>query len=104
MATLVFLEHHGDELQKGSLGVLAKAVQLGGGDVTAVLVGGGVKALAAQAGKFGAKKVIVAEDASLKSMPVFKERVSRPVNAAVLMSAEKLPREIEPEIAVKDEK
>ena len=66
MATLVFLEHHGDELQKGSLGVLSKAVQLGDGDVTAVLVGGGVKALAAQAGKFGAKKVIVAEDASLE--------------------------------------
>ena len=66
MATLVFLEHHGDELQKGSLGVLSKAVQLGDGDVTAVLVGGGVKTLSAQAGKFGAKKVIVAEDASLE--------------------------------------
>ena len=66
MATLVFLEHHGDELQKGSLGVLSKAVQLGDGDVTAVLVGGGVKALAAQAGKFGAKKVILAEDALLE--------------------------------------
>ena len=66
MPTLVFLEHHGDELQKGSLGVLSKAAQLGDGDVTAVLVGGGVKALAAQAGKYGAKKVIVAEDASLE--------------------------------------
>ena len=30
MTTLVFLEHHGDELQKGSLGVLAKAASLGG--------------------------------------------------------------------------
>jgi len=66
MATLVFLEHHGDELQKGSLGVLAKAAGLGDGDVTAVLVGGGVRALAAQAGKYGAAKVIVAEDASLE--------------------------------------
>ena len=66
MATLVFLEHHGEELQKGSLGVLAKAAGLGDGDVTAVLVGGGVKALAAQAGKYGAAKVIVAEDASLE--------------------------------------
>jgi electron transfer flavoprotein alpha subunit len=66
MATLVFLEHHGDELQKGSLGVLAKAAGLGDGDVTAVLVGGGVKALAAQAGKYGAAKVIVAENASLE--------------------------------------
>ena len=32
MSTLVFLEHHGDELLKGSLGVLAKAVALGDGD------------------------------------------------------------------------
>ena len=63
MPTLVFLEHHGDELQKGSLGVLAKAAQLGG-DVTAVLVGGSVKGLASQAGKYGAAKVVVAEDAS----------------------------------------
>jgi electron transfer flavoprotein alpha subunit len=66
VATLVFLEHHGDELQKGSLGVLGKAAGLGDGDVTAVLVGGGVKALAAQAGKYGAAKVIVAEDPSLE--------------------------------------
>jgi electron transfer flavoprotein alpha subunit len=66
VATLVFLEHHGDELQKGSLGVLAKAAGLGDGDVTAVLVGGSVKALAAQAGKYGAAKVIVAEDVSLE--------------------------------------
>ena len=27
--TLVFLEHHEDAIQKGSLGVLAKALQLG---------------------------------------------------------------------------
>ncbi len=66
MATLVFLEHHGDELQKGSLGVLAKAAGLGDGDVTAVLVGGGVRALATQAGTYGASKVIVAEDATLE--------------------------------------
>ena len=65
MSILVFLEHHGNELQKGSLGVLSKAAQLGGGEVAAVLVGGGVKALASEAGKYGATKVHVAEDASL---------------------------------------
>src|SRR3954452_3604283 len=70
---LVFLEHHGDELQKGSLGVLAKASQLGG-DVTAVLVGGSVKALASQAGKYGASKVFVAEDASFEP-PLPQQRV-----------------------------
>ena len=63
MSILVFLEHHGDELQKGSLGVLAKAASLG--DADAVLVGGGVTALAAEAGTYGAKKVYVADDASL---------------------------------------
>ena len=63
MSTLVFLEHHGGELQKGSLGVLAKAASLG--DADAVLVGGGVSALAAEAGTYGAKKVHVADDTSL---------------------------------------
>jgi electron transfer flavoprotein alpha subunit len=65
MSVLVFLEHHGTELQKGSLGVLAKAVTLGD-DVGAVLVGGGVGALASEAGRFGAGKVYVAEDDSLE--------------------------------------
>ena len=51
MSTLVFVEHHGSELQKGSLGVLAKAATLG--DVSAVLIGGGVKALAPEA-RYGA--------------------------------------------------
>ena len=49
--TLVFLEHHGDELLKPSLAVLSKAAQLGG-DVSAVLVGSGVEPLAAGAGAF----------------------------------------------------
>jgi electron transfer flavoprotein alpha subunit len=65
MSILVFLEHHGTELQKGSLGVLAKAATLGD-DVAAVLVGGGVSALASEAGKLGAEKVYVAEDDSLE--------------------------------------
>jgi electron transfer flavoprotein alpha subunit len=65
MSILVFLEHHGTELQKGSLGVLAKAATLGE-SVSAVLVGEGVRALAAEAGKFGAGKVYVAEDAALE--------------------------------------
>jgi electron transfer flavoprotein alpha subunit len=60
----VFLEHHEGELQKGALGVLAKAAQLGD-DVAGVVIGSGVKELAADAGKFGAAKVFVADDASL---------------------------------------
>jgi electron transfer flavoprotein alpha subunit len=64
MSTLVFLEHHGDELQKDSLGVLGKAAQLGG-DVSALIAGSGVEPLASQAGKFGAGKVYVADDPAL---------------------------------------
>jgi len=66
MSVLVFLEHHGSELQRGSLGVLSKAASLGHGEVAAVLVGGGVKALASEAGTFGAGKVFVAEDETLE--------------------------------------
>jgi electron transfer flavoprotein alpha subunit len=60
----VFLEHHDGELQKGSLGALSKAVQLGD-DVAGVVLGSGVKELAGQAGKFGAAKVFVADDPAL---------------------------------------
>ena len=48
MTTLVFLEHHGGELLKGSLGVLAKAASLG--EAHAVVLGSGVAGLAAEAG------------------------------------------------------
>jgi electron transfer flavoprotein alpha subunit len=66
MSILVFLEHHGSELQKGSLGVLAKAASLADAEVAAVLVGGGVRALAAEAGTYGASKVFVVEDGALE--------------------------------------
>jgi electron transfer flavoprotein alpha subunit len=59
--TLVFLEHHEDAIAKGSLGVLSKAAQIGG-DVAGVLVGAGVRDLAASAGAFGATTVWVADD------------------------------------------
>jgi electron transfer flavoprotein alpha subunit len=72
MSILVFVEHHGDELQKGSLGVLAKAASLG--DADAVLVGEGVRELAADAGRHGAKVVHVADDASLAA-PLSQPRV-----------------------------
>jgi electron transfer flavoprotein alpha subunit len=65
MSVLVFVEHHGDALQKGSLGVLAKAASLGDPEVGAVLVGAGVRPLAAEAGRFGAARVYIADDGSL---------------------------------------
>jgi electron transfer flavoprotein alpha subunit len=73
MTTVVFLEHHGDELQKPSLAVASKAASLGG-DVAGVLVGSDVKALASQAGKYGVSKVYVADSAELDA-PLSQPRV-----------------------------
>jgi electron transfer flavoprotein alpha subunit len=64
VTSLVFLEHHGDELQKDSLGVLGKAAQLGD-EVAAVVAGSGVERVAALTGRFGARKVYVADDPAL---------------------------------------
>jgi electron transfer flavoprotein alpha subunit len=66
MPTLVFLEHHGLELQKGALGVVTKAVSLGD-DVAGVLAGSRVEPLAFEAGKYGAEKVYVADDPALEA-------------------------------------
>jgi electron transfer flavoprotein alpha subunit len=57
--TLVFLEHHEGAIQKGSLGVLAKAASVG--DVAGVLVGSGVRSLAETVGA----PVYVADDERL---------------------------------------
>jgi electron transfer flavoprotein alpha subunit len=63
---LVFLEHHGGELQKGSLGVLSKAADLGD-DVAGVVVGSGIRETAAGAGRFGAGEVYVVDDAAFEA-------------------------------------
>ncbi len=72
MSTLVFLESHDGQLQKGALGVLSKAASLG--DVDAVIAGEGAKGLAAQAGRYGAKKVWACEDAEV-AQPLPQPRV-----------------------------
>jgi electron transfer flavoprotein alpha subunit len=63
---LVFLEHHGDELLSGSLGVLAKTASLDA-DVAGVVVGSNVRGLAEHAGKNGATTVHVADDPRLEA-------------------------------------
>jgi electron transfer flavoprotein alpha subunit len=65
VSVAVFLEHHDGGLQKGSLGVLGKAASLG--DVAGIVLGSGVKDLAAQAGRFGANKVFVADAPELEA-------------------------------------
>ncbi len=64
MSTLVFLEHHEGAFAKNALGVLGKAASLGG-DVHGVVIGSGVRGIAAGAGKYGASKVWSADDAAL---------------------------------------
>ena len=66
MSTLVFLEHHGSALQKGPLGVLSKAAELDP-DTSAVIIGSGVRDIAAGAGRYGAVKVFVADDPALEA-------------------------------------
>jgi electron transfer flavoprotein alpha subunit len=73
MSTLVFLEHHGSSIQKGSLGVLSKAAELDP-DTSAVLIGSGVSGLAAEAGRYGAATVYVVDDESL-ALPLPQPRV-----------------------------
>lgn len=66
MSTLVFLEHHGSTIQKGSLGVLSRAAAVDP-DTVGILIGSGVREIAAGAGRFGATRVLVADDASLEA-------------------------------------
>jgi electron transfer flavoprotein alpha subunit len=73
VATLVFLEHHEGRLQKDSLGVLSRAASLGGA-VEAVVLGRGVEQLAAEAGRYGAARVHVADD-ELLGAPLPQPRV-----------------------------
>ncbi len=66
MKTLVYLEHHDGELQKSSLGVLAKASSLGG-EAAGIVVGSGVAEAAAAAGAYGAARVHVADAPELEA-------------------------------------
>ena len=63
MKSLVFLEHAGAELTKGSLGVLGKAASLG--EAAGVLLGSGLDGLADVAGRHGATTVFVVDDPAL---------------------------------------
>jgi electron transfer flavoprotein alpha subunit len=62
--TLVFLEHHGEAVLRSALGVLGKAARLDG-EVAGLIAGFGVRELAEEAGRFGARTVFVADDERL---------------------------------------
>jgi electron transfer flavoprotein alpha subunit len=65
MPTLVYVEDHEGELSKGSLGVLSHVAGLGD-EVAAVLCGSGIKELAAETGRYGAARALVADDPALE--------------------------------------
>jgi electron transfer flavoprotein alpha subunit len=65
MNSLVFLEHHDGEFEKGGLGVLSKAASLGG--AVGVVLGVGAGEVAPKAGPFGASTVYVCEASELAS-------------------------------------
>jgi electron transfer flavoprotein alpha subunit len=65
VSILVFLEHHEGELLKPSLAVLSRAAELDG-DVAGVVLGSGVRDVAAGAGSYGAAKVYVADKPELE--------------------------------------
>jgi electron transfer flavoprotein alpha subunit len=60
---LVYLDHYGGEIEKGSLGVLAKAASLG--DAAGVVLGPGAADVAAKAGAYGAAKAYALEHEAL---------------------------------------
>jgi electron transfer flavoprotein alpha subunit len=83
MATLVFVETYEGEPQKSSLGVLSRAAQLDD-EVTAVVCGAGVEGASAL-GRFGAGRVLVADDPQLAA-PLPQPRVD--VLAGILRDRE----------------
>ena len=95
MTTLVFLEHHDGELQKGSLCVLAKAASLGG-DVAGVVLGAGAAEAAAQA---GAGKVYACDDPALApplpSVVAVSDAINEPRYPSLkgIMGAKKKPQD-----------
>jgi electron transfer flavoprotein alpha subunit len=70
--SLVFLEHYDGALEKGGLGVLAKAASLG--EAAGVVLGEGAAEAASAAGAFGAAKVYAC-DATELSSPLPQPRV-----------------------------
>ena len=72
MRTLVFLEHHDGQIQKGSLGVLSKAASLG--NAAGIVVGDRARDATSEAGAHGAATVYVA-DAPELAAPLSQPRV-----------------------------
>jgi len=104
---LVFVEQRDGEIRKASLQALSEAHRLSAGEVSAVLVGDGISASAADLGKFGAAKVYCADNANLKlySLEGYTEAVVKAQEAcqakAIFFSATAMGRELAPRVAAR---
>lgn len=102
----VFVEGNGSELKKGSLELL-NAAKNSGREVVAGLVGPGTKALAAKAGQYGAKTVLVCDAAELGhyNPDTFGAAVTAMIKDSgadvVLASASVLARDLFPRVAAR---
>jgi electron transfer flavoprotein alpha subunit len=85
--TLVFAEATEDGKLNPMTAELCGAAQKLGGDITVALLGKGVEGLAAEAGAYGAKKVIVVDDAQLEIY----------LGDAYIQPAERIAKEVAPD-------
>ncbi len=103
---LVFCEFTGDQLKNGSLELLTLAKN-SGNPVTALLIGDDCSLAAKKAAHYGAHKVIVSSDDSLKNYnsEVFSDLVSRAIIEAssniVLASSTTLAKDLFPRVAAR---
>jgi electron transfer flavoprotein alpha subunit len=105
--TLVFAEATEDGKLNPVTAELCGAAQKLGGDITVALLGKGVEGLAAAAGAYGAKKVIVVDDAQLETylgdtyiQPA--ERIAKEVGADTILFAQTMMgRDLAPRLAAR---
>lgn len=62
---LIVCEQRGGKLKRASLEIVGAVAKAGGHEITALVMGSGVSALANELGSYGAKKVLVADDVKL---------------------------------------
>jgi len=104
---LVFVEQRNGQIRAASLQAVSQARRLGAGEVSAVLPGSGIAAVAASLGAFGASKVFVADDPNLArySAEGYAEVVAKASGqaqpAAILFGGTAMGRDLAPRVAAR---
>ena len=103
LSLLVFVEQRDGKVRRAGLEAVSEAARLG--DASAVIVGSGIGGLAADAGRAGAKKVYVADDARFKhySPEGYARAVALALQksgaTALLMAATAMGKDLAPAVA-----